>query len=50
MKELDLNELELVTGGSDTVTGKVKFIVGGEEAEPWEGPVVNSNTTTGTVK
>lgn len=45
MTELTLAELEMVTGGSDTVTGKVKFIVANDDDN-----APSSDTTTGTVK
>ncbi|NQZ08139.1 MAG: hypothetical protein HRT35_13355 [Algicola sp.] len=51
LTELTLNEIEMVAGGSDSVTGKVKFVSGYDfETAPIGSPVLNSDTTTGTVK
>lgn len=51
LTELTLAEIVMVTGGSDTVNGKVKFGINIDlEVAPIDGPVLNSDTVTGKVK
>ncbi|NQZ08138.1 MAG: hypothetical protein HRT35_13350 [Algicola sp.] len=51
LTELTLTEIEMVSGGSDTVNGKVKFGINIDlEIAPIGTPVLYSETTTGTVK
>ncbi|MCJ8272254.1 MAG: hypothetical protein MJK04_22995 [Psychrosphaera sp.] len=51
LTELTLTEIEMVSGGSDTVNGKVKFGINIDlEIAPTGTPVLYSETTTGTVK
>jgi hypothetical protein len=51
LTELTLTEIKMVTGGTDSVNGKVKFGMNIDlEIAPIDGPVLNSDTVTGKVK
>jgi hypothetical protein len=51
LTELTLTETKMVTGGTDSVNGKVKFGMNIDlEIAPIDDPVLNSDTVTGKVK